>query len=1214
MTKTLINRYVFNTAITRSKYLVVAVGNPLTLLEKEDRMCQKDPKNEEYRCWKQYIRRCIECKSFHLPPSLNKEKLENFTKILHKKVFDLGSVSADNLLSRRLSRKEDSILQAYKKKFKSIPDCRKSQLMLSKIPGRDIGWQMKHFSHATESNKHEEPEPECTDEYEEIYDCKLKVIIYYKAEGIPLKSRKQIVHIHGKKNIQGAFDEDIVRVGVFSGQQPEKCFGKVLKVLKKCHQEKLLCRVHKYNPVWFCPVSKKYPMLSNIPHRSKVHFVKKSKEAIDTELKSKDVAIFDEQSLWNDDIPQVSNVIPHSVALNMLFIVRILQWKPKYHLPLGIAIHALPVGCSGFHNERILKILHDVTYDEEDKNDLTAPAAQQSDMTGKMDIRAFTIDPQDAVNLDDAISLTLLPKTATDSEQVYQLAVYIVNTCKLIKYEDEIDFKACSLGISVYSKSNRKVMNMLPSNVRRQLSLQPGQTRDVFCVSVKITDTNGDISIDHMEEICDMQVKSCAKLSYKTAQDIMDGVINPSTNKELAKWLSNFESDKSQLSLKGTLCFLYKVAIKLRSQRLGSLAALSYDINESGEEECWQTHLMVEELMVWANKVISTKIFENFPHCALLRKQNAPNHQELAAISSQHCLVLNHSFSLVKYSQNLEMPQTALAIPVQTLQAMLVALTEGKHNMLTHLLTASHLYPQLAACSVNFMKLQQKAEYCCTSVDEETSAYSHYSLNLSTYTHFTSPLRRYTDIIVQRMIMSLLNGSECHYSHDQTDEICHLLNAAMKNSKSFEKEMNAMNLALKYSHSSDVYDVYIASSTGKKIEVCFPQLEMKDIPAHQKRISVKGLKCEIKSAASNQQATQLSRLQSVEGNIYSWSVKLLFLENPSLLFQHEDLECVTYVSAKQQDQDPHCGVLSFPHTILKTFQPLHESSMLKETSHYVSMSPTAVILHPKEWSKFTSYIQHPSERESKELQSILNSKLKIHPKQTKDVTTISFPFMKCDVSCRMDMNDMTRVWMTWSTRDAILAPQIQMVEIAPFLRVCVQHNTHPAECFSESQLRQASKEKYCNIQEYVALWERVLLAEAAERSVKDSHLAIIFDVPLEWPELVIPKNCLDDIYYVPKGFIELAMPQNIIESTKPFLKVHVGDMLCVRYGTKKNSDIRAVFHMVVSKIFHVKSKNDKEILLLKVIGEDNCRISDKMRSIIKEKCEIQVISMSPSYQ
>ena len=1212
MTKTVINRYVFNTAITRSQYLVVAVGNPLTLLEREDRMCQKYPKNEEYRCWKEYIRRCIECKSFHLPPSSNKANLESFTKILHEKVFGLGSVSADHLLSKRLSRKEDSILQAYKKKFESIPDCRKSKLMLSRIPGGGIGWQMKHFAHATESEETEEPEH--TDEYEEIYDCKLKVIIYYKAKGVPLNSSKQIVHIHGMKNRQGAFDDDIVRVGVFRGQQPDKCFGKVLKVLKKCHQEKLLCRIHKYNPILFCPVSKKHPLLSNIPRLSKVHLVKKDKEAIDTELKSRDVAIFDEHSLINDDIPQASNVIPHSVARNMLFIVRILQWNPKYRLPLGIVIHALPMGCSGFHNERILQILYNVEYDKEDKNDLTPPVApQQSVISGKVDVRAFTIDPQEAVNLDDAISLTLLPRPTADSEPVYQLAVYIVNTCKVIKYGDEINSKACSLGTSVYSKSNRKVMNMLPSNVRCQLSLQPGQLCDVFCISVKVKDTNDVLSIDHTEEICDMQVKSCAKLSYKTAQDIMDGVLDPSTNKEISKWMNNFDSDKSQLSLRDTLSFLYKVAMKLRSQRLGSLAALNYDIHESGEEECWQTHLLVEELMVWANSVISTKLSKEFPQCALLRKQNAPNHQELAAISSQHCLVLNHSFSLVKYSQNLEMPQTALAIPIQILQAMLVALTAGKHNILTHLLTAAHLYPQLAACSVNFIKLQRKAEYCCTSEDEETSVYSHYSLNLSTYTHFTSPLRRYADIIVQRMIMSFLDDSECHYKHDEIDEMCHQLNAAMKNSEGFEKEMNAMNLALKYSQSSDVYDVFIASSNGKEIEVCFPQLEMKDIPAHQKRILVQTLKCKIKSSATNLQATQFSRLQSVEGNIYSWSVKLLFLENPSLLFQREDLGCVSYASAKEKDQDAHCGVLSLPRIILKTFQPLHESSMLKETSHYVSMTPTAVTLQPKEWSKFTSYIQHPFEKESKELLSILNTKLKIPPKERKDVSMTSFPFMKCDVSCRMDMNDITRVWMTWSTRDAILAPQIQMVEIAPFLRICVQHNTHPAECFSESQLQHASKEKYCNLQEYVALWEKVLLAEAAQQSVNDSQMGILFDVTLKWPELVIPKNCLDDIYYVPKGFIELTMPQNIIENVMPFLKVHIGDMLCVRYGTEKNSDIRAVFHMVVSKSYD-DTDTQTHTLFLKVIGEDNCRISDKMRSIINEKCEVQVISMSPSYQ
>jgi len=215
----------------------------------------------------------------------------------------------------------------------------------------------------------------------------------------------------------------------------------------------------------------------------------------------------------------------------------------------------------------------------------------------------------------------------------------------------------------------------------------------------------------------------------------------------------------------------------------------------------------------------------------------------------------------------------------------------------------------------------------------------------------------------------------------------------------------------------------------------------------------------------------------------------------------------------------------------------------------------------------------------------------------------------------MGMYDITRVWMTWSTREAILAPQMQIIEVAPFFRICLQHNAHPAECFSDVHLQSASRDKYTDLKQYVRLWEKVLLAEAAERSVDDSQIGILFDVTLKWPKLVIPKNCLDEVYYEPKGCLELVLPQNVVQDSAPFLKVHIGDMMCVRYGTKKNSNVRAVFHMVVSAKKKSKPSSNSGITLqLKVISAKNCRISDKMLSLIKEKCEVQVITMSSSYQ
>ena len=1200
LTKTVMNRYVFNTALTRAQYLVVAVGNPLILLEKEEIMCRKYPEHERYQCWKEYIRRCIECKTFHLRSASSKSEVDDFTKLLYEKVFGLTDLCTNfrPLESKSSNGREDSILSAYKKKFESIPECRKSKLTLSRVQGGDLVWQMRDEAAMTESDEHE-----CKDEYAETYDCKLNVLFYHKAEGIPLDSSKRVVQIHGAGNRRGAFHEDIVKVGVFNGQVPGKCYGKVLAVVKRQHKQNLVCKAHKYNPVLFCPLSKKYPLLLNLPRLSKDLLAKKDMASIDAELKSKDVAVFDSQSLSNSDIPQITNVIPHSVAHNMLFVVRILQWNPKYRLPLGIVIHALPKGFSGFHAERILMIVHEVQYDT-DGDHITATSSQTAKpkaINGNVDTRAFTIDPPDAVNLDDALSLTRV------SSSTYQLAVHIVNTNKLIKDGGKVDCEARARGTSVYNGSQGRMMNMLPAHIRSQLSLLPGQVCDVLSI-IGMVKVGG--SIDHIS-IRETQVRSCAKLSYMSAQDIMDNTFDSTSDPEVAKWIENYNSEKSQPSLKETLSLLYKVAMKLRSDRLGSLAALSYDIHESGEEECWQTHLLVEELMVWANNVISNRLFTVYPECALLRKQSAPNIEEVAAVTSQHGLVIRHSHSLAQCVQHQSLPQNPLVFTMKTIQAVYQAMQARNMKLLFHLLTSDYLYPQLSVCGVHFRRLQQKAEYCCTSSDEDPSSYHHHSLQLESYTHFTSPLRRYADIVVQRMVRSVIGGVGCPYKHEDIKSMCQKLNAATGNAKSFEKGMNSLNLALKYSQSSEVYEVFITSNTGNDIEIYFPQRELKDIPLYQKKVSVRNLKCRV----SKQLASGQSANHSPESNVYLWNLKLISLENPSFLFEHEDLFCVRPDSAARDSEDLHSAVLSLPHIGVKLFEPLQELSMLKTVPYHVNVSPMAVAISPKEWSKFTHFIQHPSEKGSEELQMFLGTKILPCKKQASDIREHSSPFIKCNVSCRMGMYDITRVWMTWSTREAILAPQMQIIEVAPFFRICLQHNAHPAECFSDVHLQSASRDKYTDLKQYVGLWEKVLLAEAAERSVDDSQIGILFDVTLKWPKLVIPKNCLDEVHYEPNGCFELVLPQNVVQDSAPFLKVHIGDMMCVRYGTKKNSNVRAVFHMVVSAKKKSKpSTNSGITLLLKVISAENCRISDKMLSLIKEKCEVQVITMSPSYQ
>ena len=129
------------------------------------------------------------------------------------------------------------------------------------------------------------------------------------------------------------------------------------------------------------------------------------------------------------------------------------------------------------------------------------------------------------------------------------------------------------------------------------------------------------------------------------------------------------------------------------------------------------------------------------------------------------------------------------------------------------------------------------------------------------------------------------------------------------------------------------------------------------------------------------------------------------------------------------------------------------------------------------------------------------------------------------------------------------------------------------------------------------LWEKVLLAEGSERSVKEGRPVMIHDVALKWPRLGVPLNCIDEIYYEPQRNIVMELPAKFQEENSEFFRVRVGDMICARYGIDPRSKTRAVFHMVVSAVPTTEKMSESDenpTVQMKFIGKQNCRVSEKM--------------------
>ena len=1193
-TKSICDRFVFNTVLTRSRSLVVAVGNPFLLLKMEESMIKKhnDP---SYSTWKPYIRQCLECNSFSYSKDIEKSDIDATTHQLYECVYSDSTLPSSDLQNYCDSKFKDSILENYQKVFESIRGCKNMKLILSDA---QLTWNLNENDH-----KYQKPKEEKIS-YSDKYLCKLKFLTYRTAEAAPVSdTSKKTVEIHGKKNLKYAFDGDTVMVGVFDDCPPDKQYGRVIKVTKRGSNLKYICRVADYNPIVFIPIDKKNPKLINLPTLSRVILRMKRREQIDkkSDFEYNDVFVFDPNSYERDTdgirLPRVIQVIPHAVAQKMLFLISFVTWKEKNINPLGIVIGACSLGHTLLKAELLLKLEHSVTFNSSDDfRDSHDPGEDAVfDPNLRTNKRAFTIDPSDAQNLDDALSI-ISQGTNRSGHKVYQFGVHIVNAARHIAVDSEEDVAAKRCGTSVYGdKKGGKMMHMLGNrNTRSALSLFPGKLRDVLSVTCDVTmDDSQHIDIG-TSDINPTQIQSAFKLSYEHAQDLLRNKIPP----QHAPMVRTFDGDPQNPSLCKSLKLLYVIAMAMRQTRLKSNSAFVNNVDDFDEVKNWQAHLLVEELMIWANNEVAKKLHSDFPNAAILCKQEPPNENKLEEIIEQYKDTISGSLHLSRYLretgyQHLENNFTHIKMPYNILNR---ALQESDHLSLAYLLSSERLYPQLEAVASKFLLIFKRSEYCCAEENEcNPSAYRHYSLCLDKYAHFTSPIRRYVDIVVQRMLLQ-----QSDLSHEELKKLCIAFNNSKKNASSYEKAIGRVRLACKLLSNSEVCTAYVSKQDSNSVKLVFPDPDMK-----------------FKDISSAIKTLEISRCfpYAKDYGVYTWKLRVTSLSKDyaAKLLQQPNYtvsrHTATIINSKADLLEAFCSSDDKKLDIKQFLAIPHESN---------------VEISQRSWLTIQKFIKKPDEEELfHDVKKVLK-RLPSRPSPKLSTSNANFLFLDCDVKLALMESDPVRLWLSWSTREPIISPAIQLIEVSPLLRICVQHNTHPAECFSDPDLQQASKKEYQSIQHYINLWKKVLLAEAAVKSVHECQQTVIRGVHLEWPELKTLDECIEVQYHVPTDFIKMVLPGYFIDNCSEFFGIRIGDLVCARYGCDQDDRMRAVCHFVVHDVQEPKRskeerKQEETVIFLKAIGKVNCQVPSKIAEKLKSKdekylCEIQIVPMSISYR
>ncbi|TPX40120.1 hypothetical protein SeLEV6574_g06777 [Synchytrium endobioticum] len=374
--------------------------------------------------------------------------------------------------------------------------------------------------------------------------------------------------------------------------------------------------------------------------------------------------------------------------------------------------------------------------------------AKRRDFRGE---RVFTVDPQAARDLDDAISCKPL------GNGTYEVGVHIADVSYFVKAATSLDREARHRSTTIYLV--QKTIPMLPSLLCEELcSLNPNVDRLAFSV---VWIMNEDAEIIGEPWFGRSIIRSCAKLSYDHAQSIIEGNSNwndlPSV--EIGGGY-NFDD------LKLDILTMFQLSIKMRTRRFenGALSInsikLSFTLDPEGNPvncrayDIRDSNRLIEEFMLLANMAVATKLRQAFPEDALLRRHEHPSPSALA------------EFLGMVSKLGIEIDPTSSS----TLQASFDAIASRDVRYVLRLLA---------------IKPMKRARYFRTGSSQITPSW-HYALNVPLYTHFTSPIRRYCDLVVHRLLDCALRGSRNPYAAKVVDGFashCNIMKDLSKNAQ-----------------------------------------------------------------------------------------------------------------------------------------------------------------------------------------------------------------------------------------------------------------------------------------------------------------------------------------------------------------------------------------------------------------------------------------------
>lgn len=867
----------------------------------------------------------------------------------------------------------------------------------------------------------------CKRQPEEYTQGKLFMESNNRGYVIASENRGRRINIQGRANLGTAFSGDEVVVEksrVVSIIKEDASARELICVLEEEDHSRKNQSQHNFVGRTMLPIAKNAPRITIHINKKRRNFIP-IWELIDGEWT---VAAF--QPL-NEELRQ-----------NNVFVVQVIGWKQHCRQPLGNTINILPVGRSLDDGLRILNEEFKIPASSDEEFFLEHEDAWcREDLC---DAFTFTVDPKHAKDLDDAVSIR-------DLEDRYELGIHIADVASLVRRGDHLDERAKRQGITFFGSLGKNI-DMFPKKLTNCCSLLSGQIRSVVSLMFEVNKITHEFVEKPKFQLS--RIRSDRQFTYEEAEELIT---------QRYKQSPRFDS------LEDCVVVAYCFSKVQRKKRLKDWAYYQPDSDRMPGKR--KAHLMIEELSVMFNQH-AAEMLVYWPKTSsrtALRCQARPDAAKIDKFRGKACAdFISLSFH-VRNKVNVDdrtLRCDSFQVLTTTWEEIQSAARADDVDRMVDLIAADDIHPPLQPVIDEFKRCSSKAYTIC-SRGSPTQEVGHYSLNVPLYTQATSPIRRYMDVVLQRLLHSFINDSRVQYTRMEISAMCDQFEKDLRSGKEYEQKAMQISYAV---------------------------------------------------TLNKQSISKIAFILSVTPNDDSFAVSFPFNRDvfaDSLQVMYRDLQ----LSGPPLFEEENCCVTLTWKRRIYTFNAAKVCRELKRRDH-----GSCVKLPLKEWEDVVKAV------DKEDWEGAKSHVLNISPSQTKGSDALPQSSSEkqelpagqwgheVNFSLQLRMGETLYVQLTTKNKRGYHISALQLVHIQPNFDICIDHVHNPITCFSRSADIPA-RDYYSDSDEYKRIWTPMCEMESASSAVDAGNSITIENLEVKFHRgqeemltgsFFLPAECINE--------------------------------------------------------------------------------------------------------